>query len=298
VAETLTNAPSPTHAMAWIPGGEFAMGDDRFYPEERPVRSVHVDGFWMDEHPVTVAEFRRFVKATGHVTHAELPPDPRDYPDAEAHRLVPGSIVFRPTPGPVSLDDSTQWWAWVPGACWHRPEGPGSDTYTRGGHPVVHIAYSDAKAYANWAGKSLPSEAEWERAGRGGLDHAAFAWGDDPMPPGREMANTWRGEFPWRGHRGTSPIGTFPANGFGLYDMIGNVWEWTADVFDTDATAGCCAPGEPGGHIERRVIKGGSHLCAPSYCLRYRPAARQGEPIDSTTSHIGFRCVSRTTPGN
>jgi sulfatase modifying factor 1 len=289
-------AAPPGQNMAWVPEGTFAMGDDRFYPEERPVRDVTVEGFWMDEHPVTVAEFRRFVKATGHVTAAELAPEAGDYPGADPANLVPGSIVFRPTQGPVPLDDHQRWWAWVPGACWRRPEGPGSDTYTRARHPVVHIAHADALAYAAWAGKALPTEAEWERAARGGLAGAMYAWGDQPGP---DRANTWQGDFPWRGYRGTSPVGTFAPNGFGLYDMIGNVWEWTTDAFDLEAAGGCCGASEPGGHIPRRVIKGGSHLCAPSYCLRYRPAARQGEPIDSSTSHIGFRCVIRAadSPG-
>jgi formylglycine-generating enzyme required for sulfatase activity len=285
---------APAAGMSWVPGGTFRMGSDAFYPEETPVRDVRVEGFWMDERPVTVAEFRRFVKATGHVTTAERPPEAADYPDADPAMLVPGSIVFRPTPGPVPLDDWRRWWQWVPGACWHRPEGPGSDTYTRAKHPVTQVTHEDALAYAEWAGKALPSEQEWERAARGGLDGATFAWGDEELPGGREMANTWRGEFPWRGYRGTSPVGTFPANGFGLYDMTGNVWEWTTTTFDAaELSAGCCGPDEPGGHIPRRVIKGGSHLCAPSYCLRYRPAARQGEPVDSSTGHIGFRCVVR-----
>jgi sulfatase modifying factor 1 len=284
---------APAAGMSWVPGGTFLMGSDAFYPEERPVREAHVDGFWIDRHPVTVADFRRFVKATGYVTNAERTPDAADYPDADPAMLAPGSIVFRPTPGPVPLDDWRRWWQWVPGACWRRPEGPGSDTYTRARHPVVHIAHADALAYAEWAGKALPGEAEWERAARGGLEGATFAWGDEERPGGREMANTWRGEFPWRGHRGTSPVGTFPANGFGLFDMTGNVWEWTTTPFDVSELAEGSCHGEPGGHIPRRVIKGGSHLCSPSYCLRYRPAARQGEPVDSSTGHIGFRCVVR-----
>ena len=287
--------PAPQAGMAWIPGGTFRMGSEAFYPEEAPVREVAVEGFWIDQHPVTVADFRRFAKATGHVTLAERPPDPADYPGADPELLVPGSLVFRPTRGPIPLDDWKRWWHWVPGANWRRPEGPGSDTYTRARHPVVHIAHADAEAYAEWAGKALPTEAEWERAARGGLDGATYAWGEDPAPDGRPMANTWHGEFPWRGYRGTSPVGTFPANGFGLYDMTGNVWEWTADAWTTPDSAGsCCHADEPGAHIPRHVIKGGSHLCAPSYCLRYRPAARQGEAIDSSTTHLGFRCVTRT----
>jgi formylglycine-generating enzyme len=278
--------------MRWIPAGTFRMGSEAFYPEERPVREVAVGGFWMDEHPVTVGEFRRFVKATGHVTLAEQPPDPAEYPDADPELLVPGSLVFHPTSGPVALDDWRRWWQWVPGASWERPEGPRSDTYTRARHPVVHVGHADAEAYATWAGKGLPTEAEWERAARGGLDGATYAWGEDPDPT--RHANTWLGDFPWRGFRGRSPVGSFPPNGFGLHDMTGNVWEWTADAWATpDAEPSCCHGSEPGAHIPRRVIKGGSHLCAPSYCLRYRPAARQGEAIDSSTSHIGFRCVVR-----
>ena len=286
--------------MAWIPGGSFRMGSEDFYPEEQPVRAASVEGFWMDLHPVTVAEFRRFVKATGYVTLAERVPDADAYPDADPSQLVPGSIVFRGTRGPVSLDDHDAWWAYVPGASWRRPEGPGSDTYTRARHPVVHVAHEDALAYARWAGRALPTEAEWERAARGGIESATYAWGDDPLPGGRHVANTWQGEFPWRnsaldGHVGTSPVGAFPANGYGLFDVTGNVWEWTADEFaQMGADDGaCCAP-EHGGGTARKVIKGGSHLCAPSYCLRYRPAARQGQAIDSSTSHIGFRCVLRS----
>jgi formylglycine-generating enzyme required for sulfatase activity len=280
--------------MVWIDGGSFAMGSDDFYPEERPVRRVEVGGFWIDPQPVTVAQFRRFVKATGHVTVAERPPDPADYPGADPALLVPGSLVFQPTRGPVELDDTRAWWAYVPGANWNRPEGPSSDVYSRARHPVTHVAYDDAVAYAAWAGRSLPTEAEWEYAARGGIEGARFAWGDDEFPHGKPMANTWQGQFPWQnlrldGYVGTSPCGAFPANGYGLSDMIGNVWEWTCDRFD--GITRCCAPG--GEAFPRNVIKGGSHLCAPNYCLRYRPAARQGETIETSTSHIGFRCVVR-----
>jgi formylglycine-generating enzyme required for sulfatase activity len=278
-----------TDGMVWIEGGSFAMGSDDFYPEERPVRRVEVEGFWIDPHPVTVAEFRRFVKATGHVTVAERAPEAADYPDADPALLVPGSLVFRPTRGPVDLDDNRAWWAFVPGARWDRPEGAASDVYSRARHPVTHVAYEDAAAYAAWAGRELPTEAEWEYAARGGLEGARFAWGDDEFRDGRAMANTWHGEFPWRGYRGTSPCGSFPANGYGLYDMTGNVWEWTCDRFD--GSQSCCTSG--GETYPRNVIKGGSHLCAPNYCLRYRPAARQGETIETSTSHIGFRCVVR-----
>jgi len=291
----------PTEGMAWVAGGTCAMGSEDFYPEERPVRQVTVGGFWMDEHLVTVREFRRFVKATGYVTLAERPPDADDYPDADPALLVPGSIVFRPTSGPVDLE-SRDWWHYVPGASWSHPEGPGSDTYTRGRHPVTQVAYEDADAYATWAGKALPTEAEWERAARGGLEGRRFAWGDEEAPGGRWMANTWQGEFPWQnlcldGHPGTSPVGAYPANGYGLFDMTGNVWEWTCDRYpshEDGAASPCCAARDGrGARIAANVIKGGSHLCAPNYCLRYRPAARQSEDLDTSTTHLGFRCVIR-----
>jgi sulfatase modifying factor 1 len=289
----------PRAGMGWIAAGAFTMGSAAFYPEERPVQRATVGGFWIDEHPVTVAEFERFVAATGYLTLAERVPDPRLYPGAAAEDLVPGSLVFTPPAHPVPLDDLRRWWSWVPRASWRHPEGPGSDVAARQRHPVTHVAFEDAEAYARWAGKTLPSEAEWEYAARGGLDGATYAWGDEFAPDGRLMANTWQGEFPWQnlrldGYERTSPVGSFPPNGYGLSDMIGNVWEWTAEPWPTMlAGHACCAPPAPLPEIERRVIKGGSHLCAPSYCLRYRPAARQGEPIDSATSHIGFRCVVR-----
>lgn len=305
--------------MVEIPAGRFRMGSDRFYPEEQPVREVEVDAFAIDRGPVTVAEFGRFVDQTGYVTFAERAPDPADYPDADPSLLVAGSAVFQPTPHPVSLDDSSQWWAYVPGADWRHPWGPASDNSERQDHPVTQVAYEDAEAYARWAGKELPTEAEWEYAARGGLDGAIFAWGDEQQPDGELMANHWQGDFPWRntgakGWVGTSPVGLFPANGYGLVDATGNVWEWTSDYYSPRGAGSdppakpCCGPpanprvenpdasfdvGRPGGHIPRRVVKGGSHLCAPSYCLRYRPAARQPEAIDTSTSHIGFRCVAR-----
>jgi formylglycine-generating enzyme required for sulfatase activity len=301
--------------MAPIPGGTFCMGSDDFYPEERPVHRVAVDGFRMDLHPVTNEEFRRFVEATGHLTVAERAPDPAAYPGADPGLLVPGSLVFRQPPHRVDLRDFRAWWAYVPGACWRRPEGPESTLRGRDLHPVVHVAYEDAEAYAAWAGKALPTEAEWELAARGGLDGAVYAWGDELEPEGRVMANTWQGEFPWRnlatdGYEGTSPVGAFPANGYGLHDMAGNVWEWTCDLFTprhpAEAAKPCCVPrnprvrvpeegpaGGPGAGIPRRVVKGGSHLCSPNYCLRYRPAARQGESADTSASHIGFRCIVR-----
>jgi formylglycine-generating enzyme len=307
--------------MVEIPAGTFRMGSAAFYPEERPVREVVVGGFAIDRGPVTVGQFARFVEQTGYVTLAERAPDAADYPDADPSLLVAGSAVFHPTPHPVPLDNPGQWWAYVPGADWRHPWGPASDNSQRQEHPVTHIAYEDAEAFASWANKRLPTEAEWEYAARGGLDGATFTWGDEPAPGGELLANHWQGDFPWRntgarGWRGTSPVGLFGANGYGLHDMAGNVWEWTADYYDprgagSDAPASpCCAPpparnprvdtpaasydvGRPGAHIPRRVVKGGSHLCAPSYCLRYRPAARQPEAIDTSTSHIGFRCVTR-----
>jgi formylglycine-generating enzyme len=305
--------------MIRLPGGRFRMGSAEFYPEEAPVRDVEVGAFAIDRGPVTVDRFTRFVEETGYVTVAERTPNPVDYPDADPSLLCPGSAVFHPTPGPVALDDPTGWWSYVPGAGWRHPWGPASDNSQRGEHPVTHVAFEDAEAYAEWAGKQLPSEAEWEYAARGGLDGRVFAWGDDPQPDGELMANFWQGEFPWRntgakGWRGTSPVGLFPANGFGLCDVTGNVWEWTADYYSTEgpgldtAPSPCCKPpvnpriatptgsfdrGRPGANIPRRVIKGGSHLCAPSYCLRYRPAARQPEAVDTSTSHIGFRCIVR-----
>ena len=297
--------------MAWVPGGAFLMGSDDFYPEERPVHRVHVDGFWIDEHPVTVAQFRRFVRATSHVTFAELAPEPDAYPDADPADLVPGSLVFTPPSGAVPLDDVRRWWSWVPGADWRHPEGPASNLQGRDLHPVTHIGVSDAEAYAAWVGAALPTEAEWERAARGGLEGAAYTWGDDPLPR-RPMANTWQGRFPWEntrldGYLRTSPIKSYPPNGYGLFDMAGNVWEWTADLYrdrhPDEVQLPCCVPRNPRvtaraessepEAMPRRVIKGGSHLCAPSYCLRYRPAARQPQETDTSTSHLGFRCIVR-----
>ncbi len=314
-AEPAPPASTSTKNMAWVPGGTFLMGSEEFYPEERPVHEVAVDGFWIDTHQVTVAEFRRFVKATGHVTVAERPLDPADYPDADPALLVPGSLVFHRTPGPVNLNDYRNWWRYVPGASWRHPEGPGSTLDGRDRHPVTQVAWEDVEAYATWAGKTLPTEAEWEYAARGGLEGKTFTWGDEFAPRGRMMANTWQGEFPWQNtlddkFEGTSPVGTFPPNGYGLFDMAGNVWEWTADFYTPqhEEQHACCGPatnprttspdasfdtGRPGETIPRRVTKGGSHLCAPNYCLRYRPAARQAQMVDSSTGHIGFRCVVR-----
>lgn len=285
--------------MKRVPGGEFAMGSEDFYREEAPVRRVAVDSFWIDQRPVTVGQFRRFVKQTGYVTVAERALDPALFPDADRAMLVPGALVFRPARGPVDLSDVRNWWSYVPGARWDRPEGPQSDTYTRGRHPVTQVAYEDAEAYATWAGKELPTEAEWEYAARGGLHGKPFAWGDELAPDGRMLANSWQGEFPWQnlmldGFAGTSPVDAFPPNGYGLFDMTGNVWEWTRDDFTASHdNSPCCGP-PADERVTRRIIKGGSHLCAPNYCLRFRPAARQGEAIDTATSHIGFRCVLRT----
>ncbi len=293
--------------MVRIEGGTFRMGSDRFYPEEAPVRDVSVDGFWIDLCAVTNAQFSKFVRTTGYVTVAERPLIPADYPGALPENLVPGALVFHMTAGPVDLRDYSQWWSWVPGACWKHPEGPGSSIDSRPDHPVVHVAYEDVETYARWAGKRLPTEAEWEYAARGGLDGKDFVWGDEMEPGGTPATNTWQGEFPYKssarhGPR-TMPVGSFAPNGFGLYDMAGNAWEWTSDWFVNDATvvaSPCCAgdardrsydPCQPQVRIPRKVLKGGSFLCSPSYCLRFRPAARSPQMIDTGMSHLGFRCV-------
>jgi len=297
-----------------IAGGEFRMGSDEHYPEEAPVHRVRVDAFGIDRFAVTNARFAAFVEATGYVTVAERPLDPADFPGAPAENLQPGSLVFTMTPGPVDLRHLNQWWTWTPGASWRHPKGPRSTLEGRDDHPVVHIAYEDADAYAAWAGLALPTEAEWELAARGGLEGATFAWGDEPESPGERLANYWHGDFPWRpdpGYGSTTPVGSFPANAYGLFDMAGNVWEWTSDWYTSqnaeDATKPCCVPTNPRGgseeasldpaqpqfRIPRRVIKGGSFLCADSYCMRYRPAARRPQMVDTGMSHIGFRCVRR-----
>ncbi|WP_416064542.1 formylglycine-generating enzyme family protein [Rhizobium sp. ZK1] len=301
--------------MVWIPGRTFTMGSNDHYPEEAPAHPVKVDGFWIDDIPVTNRRFTEFVKATGYVTFAEKTPDAKDYPGAKPEMLRAGSLLFF-QPKTVSGPDITQWWTFKFGANWHRPRGGISDLRGKLDHPVVHVAWCDAKAYADWAGLELPTEAEWELAARGGLDDAEFAWGDELMPGGVPMANTWQGTFPVKstkpkGHERTSPVRSFPPNGYGLYDMIGNVWEWTADYWSDrhpePSAKACCIPNNPrGGGVEasydprqpdiripRRVLKGGSHLCAPNYCRRYRPAARHAEPEDTSTSHLGFRCIKR-----
>jgi formylglycine-generating enzyme required for sulfatase activity len=309
--------PSSGHAdMVWIRGATFGMGSDKHYAEEAPVHRVTVEAFWIDRTPVTNRQFREFVRATGHVTFAEIPPDAKDYPGALPHMLKAGSLVFDPPKHPVDLDNWSQWWTFKFGANWKRPYGPRSSLSGLNDHPVVHVAYSDALAYAKWARKELPTEAEWEFAARGGLDGAEFAWGDELTPGGKQMANTWQGAFPREnleldGYERTSPVTAFPPNGYGIYDMIGNVWEWTSDWYsarrEADAQKVCCIPLNPRGgredasydpcqpeiKIPRKVLKGGSHLCAPNYCRRYRPAARHPEPVDTSTSHVGFRCVVR-----
>jgi len=307
---------SPTGDMLWIPGGTFRMGSNDHYPEEAPVHRVTVDGFWIDRTPVTNRQFKQFVRTTGHVTTAEIAPDPKDYPGALPHMLYAGSLVFVPPRSAVDLRDWSQWWTFLKGADWRHPYGPKSNVKRLDNHPVVHVSLSDALAYAKWAGRDLPTEAEWEFAARGGLDGAEFAWGEQFMPRGVQMANIWQGNFPLQklnenGYKRTSPVGAFPPNGYGVCDMIGNVWEWTSDWYtpkhEADAAKPCCIPENPRGgreqqsydrcqpniKIPRKVIKGGSHLCAPNYCRRYRPAARHAEPIDTSTSHVGFRCVMR-----
>jgi formylglycine-generating enzyme len=306
----------PDDDMVWVRGGEFLMGSDHHYPEEGPAHPVAVDGFWIDRFEVTNARFKRFVSETGYVTVAQRRPDPADYPSAKPETLVPASTVFVQPTHPVDLGNHYNWWHYVAGADWRHPRGPASTIRGLSEHPVVHVAWDDVQAYARWAGKELPTEAEWEFAARGGLDGAEYTWGDELMPSGRYMANTWQGEFPLinrrlDGFEGSAPVGSFPANGYGLYDMAGNVWEWTTDWFDDyhKVERACCRGTDPKGgdrehsydpqelelglRIPRKVIKGGSHLCAENYCRRYRPAARTPQPIDTSTSHLGFRCIVR-----
>jgi formylglycine-generating enzyme required for sulfatase activity len=302
--------------MIRIPGGTFRMGSDHHYAEEAPSHRVCVDGFWIDRTPVTNRQFKAFVNATGHVTTGQIVPDPEDYPGALPEMIYAGSLVFSPRASVKDLRDFSQWWTFMKGANWRHPYGPKSNIKGLDDHPVVHVSYSDALAYAKWVGKELPTEAEWEFAARGGLDGEDYAWGKTFTPSGQHMANTWQGTFPVEnlgedGYERSSPVMAFPPNGYGVYDMIGNVWEWTADWWSTkheaDAPKACCIPQNPRGaseaasydpcqpniKIPRKVLKGGSHLCAPNYCRRYRPAARHAEPIDTSTSHVGFRCVKR-----
>lgn len=274
--------------MVWIPGGEFTMGSDHpmARADERPPRRVSVRGFWMDATEVTNAQFAEFVRATGYVTVAERPVDwdrlkvqlPPGTPRPDESRLQPGSLVFTPPSGPVDLDRHEQWWSWVPGADWRHPRGPGSSIDGRADEPVVHVCLDDAEAYARWAGKRLPTEAEWEFAARGGIDGALNVWGNEPIDPSR--ANTWQGHFPDRntaedGYVGAAPVGSFPANGWGLFDMAGNVWEWCSDV----------------SHDGSHAVRGGSFLCSDEYCSSYRPSARMFQTPDTATEHQGFRCV-------
>ncbi|MEE8407010.1 MAG: formylglycine-generating enzyme family protein [Acidimicrobiia bacterium] len=301
--------------MVKVEGGEFAMGSEDFYPDEAPVRRVSVDGFQIDPQPVTNSRFSAFEEATGFVTEAEKPPDPAMYPGAAPEDLVPGGLVFTMTPGRVNLDDFTNWWRWTPGADWRHPTGPESSIEALANHPVVQVSHGDAAAYCEWAGLDLPTEAEWEFAARGGLDGARFAWGDEDPQETEPLANTWQGRFPYEnteldGWTRTSPVGSYPSNGYGLFDMTGNVWEWTDDWYTADhpsAGPSCCAPPDPlrgtqeGSfdpgqeiRIPRKVVKGGSHLCTPQYCYRYRPAARQPQTIETATSHLGFRGIRRS----
>jgi formylglycine-generating enzyme required for sulfatase activity len=306
--------------MVWIPGGEFTMGTDSKpgQPDEMPAHRVRVDGFWMDETDVTNAQFRAFVEATGHVTTAEKPVDaaeilkqsPPGTPPPPPEKLVPGALVFRPTPGPVrNLRDVRQWWHWTPSANWRHPEGPDSDIEGRDDHPVVHVSWHDAVAYAKWAGKRLPTEAEWEFAARGGLDGKTYIWGDEAFSEEKPQCNCWQGVFPWKntaldGYERTSPVKAFPPNGYGLYDMAGNVWQWCSDWYQIDLyreRAGKKVTVNPKGparsrdprqpYAPLRCQKGGSFLCHPSYCWRFRPSARHGCTPDTGMSHVGFRCV-------
>lgn len=306
--------------MKWIPGGEFSMGTDdpESMPNERPARTVKITGFWMDEHSVTNAQFRAFIKATGYVTTAEqavdwnvlkqqLPPDAPKPPD---DMLVPGSLVFTPPDHAVDLRDMSAWWSWTPGASWKHPQGPASTIDGRDDYPVVQVSWDDAVAYAKWAGKRLPTEAEWEYAARGGTaKNSRYYWGDSFKLNGKFMANTFTGDFPYRntaedGYAGASPVRAFPRNGYGLYDMAGNVWNWCSDFYAANVHQQAKSHGvscDPAGPAEtfsphnpravEHVIKGGSFLCNPSYCESYRPSARRGTPYDTGSEHIGFRCV-------
>lgn len=306
----------PYKNMVWIPGGTFTMGSDKHYPEEAPAHKVTVNGFWMDQYNVTNENFKKFTDETGYITVAERPLNAEDYPGASLEVLVPGSLVFQKAAERVDLRYYANWWAYVPGANWRSPDGAGSSLSGRMKHPVVHVCWEDVVSYVNWCGKELPTEAEWEFAARGGLEGMEYAWGNEFKPDGKMMANSWQGEFPWQntkedGFEGLCHVGAFPPNGYGLYEMTGNAWEWTSDWFESkhqhDKMKTCCIPQNPKGgiaensydphqpsiKIPRKVLKGGSHLCAPNYCYRYRPSARSPQMIDSGASHIGFRCIVR-----
>lgn len=307
-----------TEGMAWVPAGTFVMGTNDGHWNASPAHAVRMDGFWIDTHEVTNAQFAAFVEATGYVTVAERPIDPMDIPEhmrpgLTPEMLVPASMVFTQTAGSVPLDDVSQWWRMVPGADWRHPEGPGSSIDDRMDHPVVNVCWTDAQAYARWAGKSLPTEAQWEYAARGGLRSATFVWGDAMLPDGEWMANIWQGEFPVTnteadGYAGTAPVGTFPANGYGLYDMSGNVWEWCGDFYSDRYYADSPDANPPGPEryedhgprsaegMPMRIIRGGSFLCSDTYCLGYRPMTRMYTTEDSAANHTGFRCVSNA-PG-
>lgn len=299
---------TPQHDLVPIPAGTFLMGSDDFYPDERPVHERSVAAFLIDRHQVTNAQYAAFVDATGYVTVAERDLDPADFPGADPADLVPGAMVFTPTPGPTDLGNWRNWWRWQPGASWRHPFGPDSTIDDLMRHPVVHVAYPDAVAYADWADLRLPTEAEHEYAARGGVEGAPFAWGDEAYPGGEAQANSWLGRFPYdnQGVGGTAPVGSYPANGYGLFDMIANVWEWTSDYYtprhlrlsDNPVDAGkrenllATASAQEGfPQTPRRVLKGGSFLCSPDYCLRFRPAARSPQAEDTGMSHVGFRCA-------
>ena len=269
-----------------IPAGHYQVGSDRFYPEEAPVRQVSIASFEIDLAPVTNAEFQQFVDATGYQTVSERPPDPTLYPDLPPEEQIPESVVFIPPPPTVDRSEPLSWWALIAGADWRHPQGPDTNLDGLMQHPVVHVAFEDALAYADWAGKRLPTADEWEVAARGGLVDQDYAWGPEKTPDGRWLANVWQGPFPWDnketdGWFWTSPVGSFPANGYGLVDVCGNVWEWTSTPYAV-----------PQGEQERRVIKGGSFLCADNYCHRFRPSALMGQTLDTATCHMGFRCAA------
>ncbi|KAA0110140.1 formylglycine-generating enzyme family protein [Mycolicibacterium sp. P1-5] len=281
--------------LVQIPGQTAVLGSARHYPEEAPARPMTVASFWIQPRQVTNAAFLEFASDTDYLTLAERPLNAADYPGAPPANLQPGSMVFRRASGPVDLRHLSQWWTWTPGASWRHPLGPGSSIVKRAEHPVVHVAYEDAVAYAAWAGLALPTEAEWETAARGGLEQADYTWGDQPEGGAQRMANYWHGDFPWRpepGYGRTTDVGSFPPNGYGLFDMAGNAWEWTTDWWNETEAASYDAA-QPQFKIARKVVKGGSFLCADSYCMRYRPAARRPQMVDTGMSHIGFRCVKR-----